>query len=56
MYNEALIRTREDSIRRVQSEMLEIHEMFQDIGQLVTEQSGLLGTHPCFHYQCIRGR
>lgn len=44
-FNEDLIRSREEGISRVQKEMAEIVEIFQDIGTLVTEHSDLLGKH-----------
>lgn len=42
--NEQLVRAREDGIRRIYGEICELNEMFEDIGELVSEQSGLLGT------------
>ena len=44
--NEQLVRAREDGIRRIYAEICELNEMFEDIGELVSEQSGLLGTTP----------
>lgn len=42
--NEQLVRAREDGIRRIYTEICELDEMFEDIGELVSEQSGLLST------------
>lgn len=40
--NERLVRAREDGIRRIYEEICELNEIFEDIGELVSEQSGLL--------------
>lgn len=43
-YNQALIQEREQGIQEIESAMAEVHELFCDIGLLVGEQQGVLGT------------
>lgn len=42
-YNEALIVEREEGIRDIQGQILEVHETFKDLAQLVQEQGSSIG-------------
>lgn len=41
-YNEALIAEREEGIKQVEATILEVNEMFRDLGSIVHEQGQLL--------------
>ena len=43
-HQESLIQEREDEIREIESGIHELSEIFRDLGTLVTEQGGMLGT------------
>ena len=43
-YNQALIQERELGIQEIETAMAEVHEIFCDLGLLVGEQQGLIGT------------
>lgn len=42
-YQQALIEEREQGIREIEEAMTEVHELFCDIGLIVTDQQGALG-------------
>lgn len=42
-YNQALIQEREQGIQEIETAMAEVHELFCDLGLLVSEQQGVLG-------------
>jgi hypothetical protein len=46
-YNEALIVEREEGIRDIQGQILEVHETFKDLAQLVQEQGSSIGEQTC---------
>lgn len=43
-YQESLIQEREAEIREIETGIHELHEIFRDLGTLVQEQGGMLGT------------
>ena len=45
-YQQALIEEREQGIREIEEAMTEVHELFCDIGLIVTDQQGALGKGP----------
>ena len=44
-HQESLIQEREDEIREIETGIHELSEIFRDLGTLVTEQGGMLGTY-----------
>ena len=42
-YNQALIQEREQGIAEIETAMAEVHEIFCDLGLLVSDQQGLVG-------------
>lgn len=44
-FNEAIILERQQGILDIEETMKEIHEMFKDIGVIVSEQGELMGMH-----------
>ena len=45
-YQESLIQERETEIREIETGILELHEIFRDLGTLVQEQGTMLGASP----------
>lgn len=45
-HQEGLIQEREAEIREIETGIHELHEIFRDLGTLVTEQGGMLGPPP----------
>jgi hypothetical protein len=43
-YNEAIIAEREQSIVEIEHAILEVNEIYRDLGSLVNEQQGMIGT------------
>lgn len=43
-YNQALIQEREQGILEIETAMADVHELFTDLGLLVGDQQGMLGT------------
>ena len=50
-----MIQEREAEIREIESGIHELHEIFRDLGTLVQEQGGMLGTSQCalHQYWCL---
>jgi syntaxin 7 len=44
-YQEQVIQEREGEIRDIESGILELNEIFRDLGTIVTEQQSMLGMH-----------
>jgi hypothetical protein len=44
-YNEAIIQEREEDLRQIERSIMEVNEIFRDLGTLVNEQQYMLGTH-----------
>ena len=42
-YNEALLSEREEAIREIETTVLEVNEVFSDLGRIVQEQGAMLG-------------
>jgi t-SNARE complex subunit (syntaxin) len=46
-FNSSLISDREDAIKKLQGEMVEVHEIFRDLATLVGEQGEMISTGIC---------
>jgi syntaxin 7 len=49
-YNQALIQEREQGIAEIETAMAEVHEIFCDLGLLVSDQQGLVGNQKWFKH------
>lgn len=48
-YQESLIQEREQDIREIETGIHELSEIFRDLGTLVEQQGGMLGTYYVVH-------
>lgn len=49
-YQEQVIQEREGEIREIEAGIVELNEIFRDLGTIVTEQQSMLGTFDCSHF------